>query len=148
MKKVLPLVAVGALFSLVGCGGGDDSSAGGDGRICRSYNDYTLCITSQTWTPSHNEVGQLLYSGVIRGTASGPVGATLAVANANLHATPVADSWSGHAGPLEPQEVSGDPETTTWTVTVPPTGSGIPINIYLMARVVTSTMVVLETRSP
>ena len=123
-------------------GGSTNTDSGGS--ICQTYNDYALCITSQTWTPHHNDVGQLYYSVVLNGTASGPVGATLMMFTANIQYTLQADSWSGHAGPLEPQEAPGDPETTTWTVTVAYMAPGFPITIALADRVVSSTMVEVE----
>jgi pimeloyl-ACP methyl ester carboxylesterase len=80
----------------------------------------SLAITSQTWTP-HYFNGQISsYSAVVKGTASGPVASGLRVVSFDFGSGGdlkiVADSWT--AGSLgNPDRGSGDPATTTWTVT-------------------------------
>jgi hypothetical protein len=77
-----------------------------------------LAITSQTWTPAFVN-GQIHhYSAVVTGTASGPIGSSLgAGVTIPTSSGPriVADSWN-NSGFLPIRE-SGDPATTTWTVT-------------------------------
>jgi hypothetical protein len=73
--------------------------------------DQSLAITSQTWTPFYDSFGQIYgYSGVIHGTASGPVGSGLRCINLSV----VADSWTGSPSDRAPN----DPVATAWTVTV------------------------------